>query len=110
MMGYSKAGMHTPLIGQMNWLGTMVHENKSENVELQRKEMLLGFLDCDDTEYNGILDTVAAGIYLRETVHSIEMRRSGSSFSRVVIGLVHGMIVNSDSDSKIEPYPENCEA
>jgi len=109
-MDYPKAGMHTPVFGQMYCLGTMVHENKSENVELQRKEMVLGFLDCDDTEYNWILDTLIAGIYFRATGHSIEMMRTGSTSSRDVIGLVHGIIVDSDSDSKIAPYPENCGA
>jgi len=58
MMDYPKAGMHAPVLGQMYWLGTKVHEDKSENVELQRKEMVSGFLHCDDTEYNGILDAL----------------------------------------------------
>ena len=62
MMNYPKAGMHAPVLGLMYWLGTMVHEDKSENVELQRKEMVSGFLDCDDTEYNGILHALGAGI------------------------------------------------
>jgi len=109
-MDSPKAGMHTPVLGQMYWLGTMVHENKSENVELQRMEMVSGFLDSDDTEYNRILDALIAGIYISATVHSIEMMRTGSTSSRVVICLIHGMIVDSDSDSKIEHYPENCEA
>jgi len=43
MMNYSKAGMHAPVLGQVYWLGTKVYEDKSENVELQRKEMLSGF-------------------------------------------------------------------
>ena len=73
MMDYPKAGMHAPVLGKMYWLGTKVHEDKSENVELQRKEMLSGFLDSDDTEYNGILDALGAGIYICATVHSIEM-------------------------------------
>jgi len=30
--------------------------------------------------------------------------------SRVVMGLVHCTIVDSDSDSEIEAYPENCGA
>jgi len=34
MMDYPKAGMHAPVLGQMYWLGTKVHEDKSENVEL----------------------------------------------------------------------------
>jgi len=110
MMDYPKAGMHAPVLGQMYWLGTKVHEDKSENVELQRKEMVSGFLDCDDTEYNGILDALGAGIYIRATVHSMEMMRSGSTSSRVVMGLVHCTIVDSDSDSEIEAYPENCGA
>jgi len=33
------------------------------------KEMVSGFLDCDDTEYHGILDALGAGIYIRATVH-----------------------------------------
>jgi len=107
MMDYAKAGIHAPLLGQMYWLGTKVHEDKSENVELQRKEMVLGFLDCDDTEYNGILDALGAGIYICATVHSMEMMRSGSTSSRVVMGLVHCTIVDSDSDSEMEAYPEN---
>jgi len=110
MMDYPKAGRHAPFLGQMYWLGTKVHEDKSENVELQRKEMVSGFLDCDDTEYNGILDALGAGIYIRATVHSMEMMRSGSTSSRVVMGLVHCTIVDSDSDSEIEAYPENCGA
>jgi len=99
--------MHAPVLGQMDWLGTNLHEDKSENVELQRKEMVSGFLDCDDTEYNGILDALGAGIYMRATVHSMEMIPSGSTSSRVVMGLVHCTIVDSDSDSEIEAYPEN---
>jgi len=110
MMDYPKTGMHTPVLGQMYWLGTKVHEDKSENVELQRKEMVSGFLDCDDTEYNGILDALGARIYIRATVHSIKMMRSGSTSSRVVMGLVHCTIVDSDSDSEIEAYPESCGA
>jgi len=34
MMDYPKAGMHAPVFGQIYWLGTKVHENKSENMEL----------------------------------------------------------------------------
>jgi len=109
-MDYPKAGMHAPVLGPMYWLGTKVHEDKSVNVELQRKEMVSGFLDCDDTEYNGILDALGAGIYIRATVHSMEMMRSGSTSSRVVMSLVHCTIVDSESDSEIEAYPENCGA
>jgi len=69
MMDYPKAGMHTPVLGKMYWLGTKVHEDKSENVELQWKEMVSGLLDYDDTEYNGILEALGAGIYIRATVH-----------------------------------------
>jgi len=105
MMDYPKAGMDAPVLGQIYWLGTMVQEDKSENMELQRKQMVSEFLDCDDTEYNGILDAVGAGIYIRATVHSMEMMRSGSTSSRVVMGLVHCTIVDSDSDSEIEAYP-----
>jgi len=94
----------------MYWLGTKVHEDKSENVELQQKEMVSGFLDCDDPEYNGILDALDAGIYIRATVHSMEMMHSGSTSSRVVMGLVHCTIVDSDSDSEIEAYPKNSRA
>jgi len=43
MIDYPKAGMHAPILDQMYWLGIKVHENKSENVELQRKEMVSGF-------------------------------------------------------------------
>jgi len=108
MMDDPKAGMYAPVLGQMYWLGTKVHEDKSENVELKRKEMVSGFLDCDDTGYNGILDALGAGIYICATVHSMEIMLSGSTSSRVVMGLVHCTIVDSDSDSKIEAYPENC--
>jgi len=94
----------------MYWLRTKVHEDKSENVELQREKMVSGFLDCDDTEYNRILDALGAGIYIRATGHSMEMMRSGSTSSRVVMGLVHCTIVDCDSDSEIEAYPENCGA
>jgi len=110
MMHYPKAGMHAPVLGQMYWLGTKVHQDKSENVQLPRKEMVLGFLDCDNTEYNRILDALGAGIYIRATVHSMEMMRSGSTSSRVVMSLVHCTIVDSDCDSEIEAYPENCGA
>jgi len=110
MMHYPKAGMHAPILGHMYWLGTKVHEKKSENVELQRKGIVWGFLNCDDTEYNGILDALGAGIYIRVTVHSMEMMRSGSTSSKVVMGLVHCTIVDSDSDSEIEAYSENCGA
>jgi len=108
MMDYPKAGMHAAVLGQMYSLRTTVHEDKSENVELQRKEIVSGFLDCDDTEYNGILHALGAGIYIRATVQAMEMMRSGSTSSRVVMGLVHCTIVDSDSDSEIEAYPENC--
>jgi len=110
MMDYPKAGMHAHVLGQMYWLGTKVHEDKSENGELQRKEMVSGFLDCDDTEYNGILDALGVGIYIHTIVDSMEMMRSGSTSSRVVMGLVHCTIVDSDSDSEIEAYPKNCRA
>jgi len=110
MIDYPKAGMHAPVLGQMYWLGTKVHEDKSKNVEQQRKEMVSGFLDCDNTEYNGILDALGAGIYIHATVHLMEMMCSGSTSSRVVMGLVHCTIVDSASDSEIEAYPENCGA
>ena len=45
--------MHAPVLGQMNWLGMKVHEHNSVNVELERKEMASGLIDCDDTEYTG---------------------------------------------------------
>lgn len=108
MMDYPKAGMHAPILGQMYWLGTKEHGDKSENVELQRKEMVSGFLDCDDAEYEGILAALGAGIYIRATVHSMKMMRSGSTSSRVVMGVVHCEIVDSDSDTEIEVYPRNC--
>jgi len=72
--------------------------------------MVSGFLDCDNTEYNGILDALGAALYIRATVHSMEMMHSGSRSSRVVMGLVHCTIVDSDCDSEIEAYPENCGA
>jgi len=72
--------------------------------------MVSGFSDCDDTEYNGILDSLGAGIYIRTTVHSMELMRSGSTSSRAVMGLVHCTLVDSDSDSVIEAYSENCRA
>jgi len=40
----------------------------------------------------------------------MEMIRSGSTSSRVVMSLVYRTIVDSDSDSEIEVYPENCGA
>jgi len=110
MMDYQKAGMHAPVMGQMYWLGSKVPEDKTENVERQRKEIVPGFLDCNDTGYNGILDAIGAGIYIRATVHAMEMMRSGNTSRRVVMGLVHCTIVDSDPDSKIEAYPENCRA
>jgi len=42
MMDYSKAWMHTPVLGQMYWLGTKVREDKSENVELQGRRCCRG--------------------------------------------------------------------
>jgi len=102
--------MHAPVLGQMYSLGTKVHENKSENGELQGKEKVSGFLECDDTEYNRILDALGVGIYIPATVHSMEMMCSGSTSSRVVMGLVHCTIVDSDSDPEIEAYPESCGA
>jgi len=110
LMDYPMAGMRAPVLAQMYWLGSKVHQDKSENVELQRKEIVSRLLDCDDTEYNGILDALGAGLYMRATVHSMEMMRSGSTRSRVVRALVHCTIVDSDSDSEIEAYPENCRA
>jgi len=109
MMDYPNAGMHAPVLARcIGW--EPGYEDKSENVELQRKEILSGFLDCDDTEYNRILDPLGAGIYIRATVHPMELMRSGSTSSRVVMGLVHCTIVDSDCDSEIEAYPENCGA
>jgi len=68
-----------------------------------------GFLDSDDREYNGILDALGAGIYICVTVYSMEMMRSGSTSSRVFMGLVDCTLVDSDSDSGIEACPESCE-
>lgn len=107
-MDFPKDGMQTPVIGQMYWLGSKAHKDKSENVELLRKEIVSGFLDCDDGEYDGILTALKAGIYIRATVHSMKMMHSGSTSSRVVIGAVHCEIVDSDSDTEIEFYPEHC--
>ena len=101
--------MHAPVLGQMYWLGIKIHEDKSENVELQRNEMVSGLFDCDDAEYEEILAAVGAGIYLRATVHSMRMMGSGSTSCRVIMGLVHCEIVDSDSDSKIEVCPVNCQ-
>jgi len=72
--------------------------------------MLSRVLDCDETKYNEILDALGPGMYIHATVHSMEMIRSGSTSSRVVTGLVHCTIVDSDSDSEIEAYHENCGA
>jgi len=88
----------------------LMYQDKSENVELQWKEMVSGFLDYDDTEYKGILDTLGAGIYIPATVHSMEMMRRRSTSSRVVMSLIPCTIVDSDSDCEIEAYPENCGA
>jgi len=76
----------------------------SENVELQRKEIVSGFLDGDDVEYDGILSALKAGIYIRATVHGIKMMRSGSTNARVIMGVVYCKIVDSDSDSEIALY------
>jgi len=102
MMDYPKAGMHAPILGDMYWLGTKIHEDISENVELQRKEVVSAFLDGDDAEYDGILITLKAGIYIRGTVPCIKLMRSGSTSARVIMGLVYCAIVDSDSDSEIE--------
>jgi len=109
-MDYPKGGIHIPVLGQMYWLGTKTHEDKSENMKLQRKEMVSGFFDCDNTEYNGILDSLGAGIYICATVHWMEMMCSGGTSSRIVMSLVDCSIVDSDSDSEIEAYLENCGA
>jgi len=108
MMDFAKAGMHAQLLGQKYWLRIKIHEDKSENVELQRKEMVSWFLDCDDAEYEGILTAGGAGIYLRATVHSLRMMRSGSTGCSLIMALVHCEIVDSDSDSEIEVCPVNC--
>ena len=108
MMNYPKAGMHTPILGQMYWFGTKEHADGSENVELQRKEMVSGFLDCDHAESEGTPTAPGAGIYIRATVHSMKTIRSGSTSSRVVMGVVHCAIVDSDSDTEIEVNPRNC--
>jgi len=109
MMDFAKAGMHAPVLGQMYWLGIKIPEDKSENVELQRKEMVSGFLDGDDAEYEGILAGVGAGIYLRATVHSMRMMCSRSTSCSVIMGLVDCEIMDSDSDSAIEVCPVNCQ-
>jgi len=72
--------------------------------------MVSVFLDCDDTQYNGILEALGAGIYICATVHSMEVMRSGSTSRRVVMGLVHCTIVDADADYEIEAYPKNCGA
>jgi len=109
MMDFAKAGMRAPVLSQMYWLGIKIHEDKSENVELLRKEMVSWFLDCDDVEYEGIIAAVGAGFYLRATVHSMRIMRSGSTSCSVIMGLVHCKIVDSDSDSEIEVCPVNCQ-
>jgi len=109
MMDFAKAGMHALVLGQMYWLGIKIHADKSENVELQRTEMVSGFLDCDDAEYEGILAAVAAGIYLRANVHSMRMMRGGRTSCSVIMGLMHSEIVDSDSDFEIEVCPVNCQ-
>jgi len=38
-------------------------------VELQRQEMVSGFLDCDDIQYNRILHALGPGSYIHATVH-----------------------------------------
>ncbi|PUU76144.1 hypothetical protein B9Z19DRAFT_1066874 [Tuber borchii] len=62
MMDFAKAGMHTPVLGQMYWLGVKIHEDKSVNVELQWQEMVSGLFDYDNTEYEGINAALGAGI------------------------------------------------
>jgi len=109
MMDFAKAGMHAPVLGQMYWLGIKIHQDKSENVELQRKEMVSGLLDCDAAEYEGILAAVGAGIYLRGTVHSMRMMCSGSASCSLIMGLVYCEIVDSDSGTEMEVCPVNCQ-
>src|SRR5437899_9832016 len=104
-MDYPKAGIHTPVLGRTYWLGTKIHEDKSENVEIQGKEIVSEFLDCDHAEQNGMLVALKAGIYIRATVHSMKMMQSGSISSRVIMGVVHYAIVDSNFDSEIEFYP-----
>jgi len=104
MIDYPKAGMHVPTLGDMYWLATKIHEDMSENVEMQRKEIVSGFLDSDGAEYGGILTALKAGIYIRTTVHGRKMMRSGSTSARVIMGVVYCEIVDSDSDSEIELY------
>ncbi|KAG0636535.1 hypothetical protein HOY80DRAFT_1054188 [Tuber brumale] len=104
MVYFLKAGMHTPALGKMYWLETKIYEDKSENVELQRKERVSGFLDCDDAEYDGILVVLKAGIYIRAIVNSMKMMQSGSTRSRIIMGVVDCAIVDSDFVSEIEFY------
>src|SRR5437588_725013 len=104
-MDYLKTGMHTQFLGRTYWLGTKIYEDRSENVQIQRKEMVPGCSDRDDAEYDGILFAPKAGIYIRATVHSMKMMRSGSTSSRIIMGVVHCAIVDSNFDSEIEFYP-----
>jgi len=108
-MDFAKSEMPAPVLGQMYWLGIKIYEDKSETVKLPQKEMVSGFLDCDDAEYEGILAAVGAGFYLRATVHSMRMMLSGSTSCGVIMGLVHYEIVDSDSYSEIEICPVNCQ-
>jgi len=96
MMDFAKAEIHAPVLGQMDWLGIKIHEDKSENVELQRKEMVSGFLACDDTAYEGILAAGGAGIYLCATLHSMRIMCRGSTSCSVIMGLVHCETVDSE--------------
>src|SRR5207302_5419836 len=89
VIDYLKTGIYTTVLSRTYWLRTKIHEDKSENVEIQRKKMVSGFLDCDDAEYDGILVALKAGIYIRAIVHSMKMMRSGSTSSRVIMGVVH---------------------
>ncbi|PUU76141.1 hypothetical protein B9Z19DRAFT_1066871 [Tuber borchii] len=107
MMDFEKAEMHTLVLGQMYWLGVTIHEDKSENVELQQKEMVSGFLNCDNAEYEGILAAVGARIDIRVTVNSMKMMCSGSTSCSFIMGLGHYAIRDSDSDSEIAVYPVN---
>ena len=99
MIDYPKAGMHAPILGQMYWLETKEHSEKSENIILQRKEVVSEFLDCDDVESEGILAALGAGRYIRATLDSMKMIRTRCTSSRVVMGIVDCVIVDSDSDT-----------
>ncbi|PUU79470.1 hypothetical protein B9Z19DRAFT_1125181 [Tuber borchii] len=108
MLDFAKAGMHTPVLGQMYYWRVTIHDDKSQNVDVQSKAKVSRLLVCDNTEYEGILAAQSVGIYIRANMHSTKMMRSGSTSCRVIMCLADCKIMDYDIDSEIEVCHVNC--